>query len=60
MAAEDAHKAELVKLRFFAGPSVEEAAQCPAISRATADHDWAYARAWPFDRLRRGEDHLST
>jgi RNA polymerase sigma factor (TIGR02999 family) len=56
LAAEDPRKAELVKLRFFAGLSVEEAAQCLGISRATADRDWAYARAWLFDRLRTGED----
>jgi RNA polymerase sigma factor (TIGR02999 family) len=50
-ALEDALKAELVKLRYFAGLSVEEAASCLGISRATADRHWAYARAWLFDRL---------
>lgn len=39
-------KAELVKLRFFAGLSHEEAAQSLGISPATAYNDWAYARAW--------------
>jgi RNA polymerase sigma factor (TIGR02999 family) len=48
---EDPRKAELVKLRFFAGLSVEEAAHCLGISRATADRDWSYARAWLFDHL---------
>jgi RNA polymerase sigma factor (TIGR02999 family) len=52
-AAEDAVKAELVKLRFYAGLSVEEAAECLDISRATADRYWSYARAWLYDRLRR-------
>jgi RNA polymerase sigma factor (TIGR02999 family) len=52
LAAEDGQKAELVKLRFFAGLSVEEAARCLGISRATADRYWAYARAWLYDRLR--------
>jgi RNA polymerase sigma factor (TIGR02999 family) len=52
LALEDAPKAELVKLRFFGGLTVEEAAACMGISRATADRHWAYARAWLFDRLR--------
>ena len=51
LAKEDAAKAELVKLRFFAGLSVEEAAACLDISRATADRWWAYARAWLYERL---------
>ena len=45
-------QAELVKLRFFGGLSVAEAASCLGIARATADRHWAYARAWLFDRLR--------
>jgi RNA polymerase sigma factor (TIGR02999 family) len=52
LAREAPRKAELVKLRFFAGLSVEEAADCLGISRATADRDWAYARAWLYDRVR--------
>jgi len=51
LAEEDPQKAELVKLRFFAGLSVEEAAACLDISRATADRWWAYARAWLYERL---------
>jgi RNA polymerase sigma factor (TIGR02999 family) len=51
---EEPAKAELVKLRFYAGLSVEEAAACLGISRATADRHWAYARAWLYDRLRAG------
>jgi RNA polymerase sigma factor (TIGR02999 family) len=43
---EDRPKAELVKLRFFAGLSVEQAANALGISRATADRHWAFARAW--------------
>jgi len=53
-AAEDPKKAALVKLRFYGGLSVEEAASCLGISRATADRHWAYARAWLYDRLREG------
>ena len=39
-------KAEVVKLRYFAGLSSEEAALALGISRATADRYWTYARAW--------------
>jgi len=38
--------AELVKLRYFAGLTNEQAAQALGVSTATADRDWAYARAW--------------
>jgi RNA polymerase sigma factor (TIGR02999 family) len=58
-AAEDDQKAELVKLRYFAGLSVEEAASCLGISRATADRYWAYARAWLYDHLRTDGDSPS-
>jgi RNA polymerase sigma factor (sigma-70 family) len=44
-------KAELVKLRYFAGLSEPEAAQLLNISRPTASRWWAYARAWLFDRI---------
>jgi RNA polymerase sigma factor (TIGR02999 family) len=45
---ESQHKrrAELVKLRFFAGLTIEQAAQVLGISTSTADNDWAYARCW--------------
>jgi RNA polymerase sigma factor (TIGR02999 family) len=39
-------KAELVKLRFFAGLTMEQAAQVLDVSTSTADNDWAYARSW--------------
>ncbi|HVJ81687.1 MAG TPA: ECF-type sigma factor [Planctomycetia bacterium] len=42
----DPAKAELVKLRYFAGMSEEEAAALLGISRATASRHWAFARAW--------------
>ena len=44
--AEDPRKAELVKLRFFAGLTTEQAAAALGISTSTADNDWAYARSW--------------
>ena len=46
LAAEDPEAAALVKLRYFAGLSVEEAAEALGLSRATAYRHWAYARAW--------------
>ena len=42
----DARKAGLVKLRYFAGLSFEEAADVLGVSVITAKRDWAYARAW--------------
>jgi RNA polymerase sigma factor (TIGR02999 family) len=46
LAALDKEKAELVKLRFFIGMSIEEAAAVLGISEATAKRWWIYARAW--------------
>ena len=46
LAAEDSQAAELVKLRYFAGLSVEESAEALGISRAAAYRHWTYARAW--------------
>ncbi len=43
---QDPRKAELVKLRFFAGLTIEQAARVLDISSSTADNDWAYARCW--------------
>jgi RNA polymerase sigma factor (TIGR02999 family) len=46
LAAKDARKAELVKLRFFAGLTNEQAAHMLGITPRTADADWSYAKAW--------------
>jgi len=46
LAQEDPVKAELVKLRYFAGLTMEQAAQVLNISRATACRYWSYAQAW--------------
>ena len=59
LAEEDPRKAELVKLRFFTGLSIEEAARCLGISRATADRSWAYARAWLYERLSTADDSVA-
>jgi RNA polymerase sigma factor (TIGR02999 family) len=44
--------AELVKLRFFTGLTLDEAAAAMGIARRTANRYWAFARAWLFDALR--------
>ena len=46
LAATDPKVAELVKLRYFAGLTNREAADCLDISSRTADNYWAYAKAW--------------
>jgi RNA polymerase sigma factor (TIGR02999 family) len=47
-------KAQVVKLRFFAGCSLEETAQMLGVARASAQRHWAYARAWLFGQLNPG------
>jgi len=47
----DARKAELVKLRYFAGLTIEETAELLGIGTSTAKRDWAYARAWMLQRI---------
>jgi RNA polymerase sigma factor (TIGR02999 family) len=44
--------AELVKLRFFTGLTLDEAADAMGIARRTANRYWAFARAWLYDALR--------
>jgi RNA polymerase sigma factor (TIGR02999 family) len=51
LAARDPVKAELVKLRYFAGMTIEEAAEALAISPATAKRHWTYARTWLFQAI---------
>jgi RNA polymerase sigma factor (TIGR02999 family) len=46
LAAEDPQAAQFVKLRYFAGLSVEEAAEMVGLSQSAAYKHWAYARAW--------------
>ena len=43
---------QVVKLRFFAGLSIDETAAAMRISASTVKRHWAYARAWLFDALR--------
>ena len=51
LAAHDARKAELVKLRYFVGLSIEEAAELLGVSPPTAKRDWNYARAWLYRQI---------
>jgi RNA polymerase sigma factor (TIGR02999 family) len=46
LAAKDPRKAELIKLRFFAGLTNEQAAEALGVATSTVDADWAYAKAW--------------
>jgi RNA polymerase sigma factor (TIGR02999 family) len=46
LAKRDPRQAELVKLRFFAGLTTEQAAQALGVSTSTAENDWAHARCW--------------
>ena len=52
LAALDERQARLVELRFFGGLEIAEAARVLEISVATANRDWAMARAWLFRRLK--------
>jgi RNA polymerase sigma factor (TIGR02999 family) len=51
--AQDPTAAELVKLRFFSGFTLGEAAELLDISERTAKRIWSYARAWLFEEIRR-------
>jgi RNA polymerase sigma factor (TIGR02999 family) len=51
LAAHDARKAELVKLRYFAGLTIEQAAELLGVSAPTAKRDWTYARAWLYRKI---------
>ncbi len=53
LAAVDAAKAEVVKLRFFIGLTLEEAAKVLGVSEPTAKRHWAFARAWLYREINR-------
>lgn len=46
LAEQDPRAAELVKLRFFAGLTNQQAAEVLSVSVATVENDWAYAKSW--------------
>ena len=52
LAAADSQAAELVKLRYFAGLTIPQAAEALGISPRSADSLWAYARAWLLEKLK--------
>lgn len=49
---QDPQAADVVRLRFYAGLSVEETAQAAGLSERTVKREWAFARAWLYDALR--------
>jgi len=49
---QDSRMAEIVRLRFFAGLSVEETAMALEVSARTVKRDWAVARAWLYEAMR--------
>src|SRR5213594_3926057 len=60
LAAQSKLEAELVKLRYFVGMTLEEAADVLGISARTADNYWAHARAWLFRELKGHDSSASS
>lgn len=56
LADKDRLKADLVKLRYFVGLTVPQAAEVLGVSHATADRYWAYAKAWLHQEIIKGDD----
>ncbi|MEJ0091263.1 MAG: sigma-70 family RNA polymerase sigma factor [Limisphaerales bacterium] len=54
-AALEPQQAELIKLRYFVGLKIEEAAEILGISEATAKRWWSYARAWLFEAIQNND-----
>jgi RNA polymerase sigma factor (TIGR02999 family) len=54
LALEDPVKADLVRLRYFAGLTLEQAAEMLEISLATAERYWSYARVWLLHEIKKG------
>jgi len=55
LAQEDPMVANLVKMRYFAGLTLEQSAEILGIARRTADRYWAYARAWLHKEVAKGD-----
>ena len=53
--ADDPEKADLVRLRYFAGLTTRQTAEILGISIATANRHWSYARSWLFQEISRGD-----
>ena len=56
LTSEDKIKSDLVKLRYFAGLTVEQAGRALGISRATADRYWTFARTWLYKEMSKGDE----
>ncbi len=56
LAGEDADVADLVKLHYFGGLTLEQAAEVKGISRRTASRNWNYARLWLFREMTRADE----
>jgi DNA-directed RNA polymerase specialized sigma24 family protein len=56
LAAEEPSAAEVVKLRYFAGLTIAQAAAALDISVRTANRHWAYAKAWLYQQLSQPDD----
>lgn len=56
LAEEDREVCELVKLRYFAGLTLQQTAEILGIPRRTADRHWAYARAWLYQEVTDGDE----
>jgi len=56
LAATDPRSAELIKLRYFAGLTIPQAAETLGIAVTTANRDWGYARAWLFREISKEPD----
>jgi len=52
--AKNARSAQVMKLRYFAGMTIEETATALNVSTSTVDRDWTYARAWLFREMTQG------
>src|SRR5882724_6764221 len=59
LAVEYPRQAELVKLRYFGGFTIEETAQLLSISVSTAKNDWTFSRTWLFREIKGGESSSS-
>ena len=52
LALEHPRQAQLVKLRYFVGLTLEQASEAMGVSTPTAKRDWAFARAWLYDAIK--------
>ena len=59
LAQEEPVTAELVKLRYFVGLTLEQAAELIGISRRTATRHWTFARAWLYKQIAKGDSRYS-